>query len=172
LPFYANTHTETAYTGAHTSALRESARDMIRSAVNGSAEDQVIFCGSGATAAINKIIDIMNLRLPAELSERYQLTQQIAQQDCPVVFIGPYEHHSNELPWRESLCVVEVMPLDTEGGIDQQALKDALQKHAPRQVKIGSFSAASNVTGNRRINTCRLGLFTAASCGHRQYWRA
>jgi len=147
LPFYANTHTETAFTGARTTALREAARSTIRDAVNAGAEDSVIFCGSGATAAINKIIDIMNLRLPADLADRYALAQGIPQEDRPVVFIGPYEHHSNELPWRESLCTVEVIPLDAAGGIDQACLAAALQKYAARKRKIGSFSAASNVTG-------------------------
>ncbi|HAN69642.1 MAG TPA: aminotransferase, partial [Halieaceae bacterium] len=94
LPFYANTHTETAYTGARTTALRESARSTIRAAVNGGVNDKVIFCGSGATAAINKIIDIMNLRLPADLDQRYQLASAIPETERPVVFIGPYEHHS------------------------------------------------------------------------------
>ncbi|MDA8752576.1 aminotransferase class V-fold PLP-dependent enzyme, partial [Halieaceae bacterium] len=63
LPYYANTHSETSFTGAQTTALREQARQIIRRAVNGTAEDQVIFCGSGATGAINKLIDILNLRL-------------------------------------------------------------------------------------------------------------
>ena len=147
LPFYANTHTETAHTGARTTALRESARSTIRAAVNGGVNDKVIFCGSGATAAINKIIDIMNLRLPADLDQRYQLASAIPETERPVVFIGPYEHHSNELPWRESLCTVEVIPLDAQGAIDQQALAAALEKHEERRHKIGSFSAASNVTG-------------------------
>ncbi|QIB66706.1 aminotransferase class V-fold PLP-dependent enzyme [Kineobactrum salinum] len=135
LPWYANTHTESSYTGAHTTALRESARATVRRAVNGGADDKVIFCGSGATAAINKLIDILKLRQPLPEAER------------PVVFIGPYEHHSNELPWRESSAELEVIPLDRAGGIDQQALAQALARHRDRALLIGSFSAASNVTG-------------------------
>lgn len=71
LPFYANTHSETSFTGAQTTALREQARQQIRQCVDGSEDDQVIFCGSGATAAIHKLIDILNLRLPADLNDRY-----------------------------------------------------------------------------------------------------
>jgi selenocysteine lyase/cysteine desulfurase len=155
LPFYANTHTETTYTGAHTSALRESSRQMIRRAVNGTADDKVIFCGSGATAAINKLIDVLNLRLPADLEQRCQLSAALSEDDRPVVFIGPYEHHSNELPWRESICRLELIPLHSSGGIDLDALEQALQKYQsrhqpgiqPSRLLIGSFSAASNVTG-------------------------
>ncbi len=135
LPWYANTHTETSYTGAHTTALRESARATVRRAVNGGADDKVIFCGSGATAAINKLIDVLNLKIQLPEAER------------PVVFIGPYEHHSNELPWRESIADLEVIPLDGAGGIDLQMLDQALARHGHRALLIGSFSATSNVTG-------------------------
>ena len=147
LPWYANTHTETSFTGAQTTALREQARQQIRSAVNGSADDQVIFCGPGATAAINKIIDILNLRLPRDLSDRYQLESQIPSAQRPVIFIGPYEHHSNELPWRESIADVVSIPLTDCGQIDTAELESQLQAHAERPLRIGSFSAVSNVTG-------------------------
>lgn len=109
----------------------------------------MIFCGSGATAAINKLIDVLNLRLPAELDARCQLSAQLPEAERPVVLIGPYEHHSNELPWRESIAELEVIPLDAQGGIDQRALASALGRHAHRSLLIGSFSAASNVTGSK-----------------------
>ncbi len=147
LPWYANTHTETSFTGAQTTALREQAREEIRKAVKGTKEDQIIFCGSGATAAINKIIDILGLRLPHDLASRYSLLSAIPAQERPVVFIGPYEHHSNELPWRESIADVEAIPLDDEGPNKPLALEAALHKYRDRALKIGSFSAASNVTG-------------------------
>ena len=147
LPWYANTHTETTFTGARTSALRESARQVIRRAVNGTTDDKVIFCGSGATAAINKLIDVLNLRLPADLDQRCGLAASLPEEERPVVFIGPYEHHSNELPWRESIARIELVPLDAAGGIDLVALEQALIRHRQRQLLIGSFSAASNVTG-------------------------
>ena len=54
MPFYANTHTETSGTGLQTTMFREDARQIIHSAVGGSDEDVVIFCG-GATGAINSL---------------------------------------------------------------------------------------------------------------------
>src|SRR5215469_8802033 len=65
LPRYANTHTESSGTGLATTRLREEARRIIRDAVGGTADDLVIFCGSGATAAVNKLIGILELRIPA-----------------------------------------------------------------------------------------------------------
>jgi selenocysteine lyase/cysteine desulfurase len=65
----------------------------------------------------------------------------------PVVFIGPFEHHSNELPWRESIADVVVIPQDADGHIDTAVLERKLVQYAARPLKIGSFSAASNVTG-------------------------
>lgn len=147
LPYYANTHTETSYTGAQTTALREQARDQIRRSVNAGDQDCVIFCGTGATAAIHKLIDILNLRLPAELNKRYELEQQIPEEIRPVVFIGPYEHHSNELPWRESIAELVVIPFNSDGMLDSDVLEARLQTYSDRPLKIGSFSAASNLTG-------------------------
>jgi selenocysteine lyase/cysteine desulfurase len=147
LPFYANTHTETNCTGATTTAWRESARCMIKGAVNGSANDRVIFCGSGATAAVNKLIDLLNLRLPAEPAMRAEMLRIVPEHERPVVLLGPYEHHSNELPWRESIAVIEMIGLTSDGEIDSAALELALQRNQHRKLLIGSFSAASNVTG-------------------------
>jgi selenocysteine lyase/cysteine desulfurase len=146
LPFYANTHTETSFTGAQSTALREQARALIRRATHCSADDRVIFCGSGATAAIDKLITILNLRIPRDLDNRYQLSSHIPDEERPIVLVGPYEHHSNELPWRETVARVIRIPLDDRGAIDQEVLEAQLIEWAGRRV-IGSFSAASNVTG-------------------------
>lgn len=147
LPNYANTHTETSYTGAMTTALREEARQTIREAVNGTEQDKVIFCGSGATSAVHKLIDILNLRLPCELKNKYDFEKSIPEAERPVVFIGHYEHHSNELPWRESIADVVVVPLTEQGLFDIDALEELIKQYQDRPLKIGSFSAASNVTG-------------------------
>ena len=147
LPYYANTHTETSYTGAQSTALREQARQIIRQAINANEEDQLIYCGSGATAAVNKLIDILNIKLPADLDKQYKLLQSIPTKERPVVFIGPYEHHSNELPWRETIADVVRIPLNSVGKIDKEVLATLLKQYQNRPLKIGSFSAASNVTG-------------------------
>jgi selenocysteine lyase/cysteine desulfurase len=147
LPRYANTHTESSGTGLATSRLREDARRMIRDAVGGTGDDLVIFCGSGATAAVSKLIGILELRIPAGLDERYHLSGHIPVSGRPVVFVGPYEHHSNELPWRESIADVVVIAEDPDGHIDLDDLRRQLIQFAGRPLRIGSFSAASNVTG-------------------------
>ncbi|MDX2475675.1 MAG: aminotransferase class V-fold PLP-dependent enzyme [Candidatus Krumholzibacteria bacterium] len=147
LPLYANTHTETSRTGLQTTRFREDARQIILESVGGDADDVVIFCGSGATGAINKLIDILNLRLPRDLEMKYGLSDHIPADERPVVFIGPYEHHSNELPWRESIADVVTIPEDSDGRIDMGHLERELINYATRPLKIGSFSAASNVTG-------------------------
>ncbi len=147
LPRYANTHTESSGTGLQTTRLREDARQIIHDAVGATGDDLVIFCGSGATAAVNKLIGILELRIPAGLDDRYQLTRQIPGDQRPVVFVGPYEHHSNELPWRESIADVVVIGEDADGHIDLADLERQLTRFAGRPLLIGSFSAASNVTG-------------------------
>ena len=91
----------------------------------------VLFCGSGSTGAIDTLIRVLDL----------------GRSGRPVVFIGPYEHHSNELPWRESVADVVTIGEDADGRPDLEQLEHELRRHAGRALKIGSFSAASNVTG-------------------------
>jgi Selenocysteine lyase len=147
LPRYANTHTEASGTGLQTTRLREEARRIIRDAVGGDDETVVVFCGSGSTAAIAKLVGILGLRIPSQLEDSYHLSQHIPPAERPVVFIGPFEHHSNELPWRESIADVVTIHEDADGHIDQAQLRAELERHRDRPLLIGSFSAASNVTG-------------------------
>jgi len=147
LPRYANTHTESSGTGLQTTRLREDARQIIRDAVGGDEQTIVIFTGAGSTGAIDKIVRILGIRIPAELDDAHALADRIPPERRPVVFIGPFEHHSNELPWRESIADVVVIPEDTDGHIDTACLEAELVRYADRPLKIGSFSAASNVTG-------------------------
>ncbi len=130
LPYYANPHTEASYCGAYVNKLREAARAEIArlTKAEGCA---VVFTGSGATAGLG--------RLPALLG--------VDEAETPVVLIGPYEHHSNLLPWRESKALVVEIPEGEGGGPDLVTLEETLQKHKDADLLIGSFSAASNVTG-------------------------
>jgi selenocysteine lyase/cysteine desulfurase len=140
LPLYANTHTEASATGRQTTALREEARRIIHRAVHGDDDDVVIFCGSGVTGAIDKLVRVLGL-------ERRGDRDTPPASERPVVFVGPYEHHSNELPWRESGADVVAIREAPDGGVDLDHLEDELERHADRPLRIGSFAAASNVSG-------------------------
>lgn len=108
-PFYAtsHTHTEASATGLQMSQFREEARDVIRDAVNAPSEEYAVCCcGSGSTAAIHKMAHVLGILPPSPLPTANK----------PVVFIGPYEHHSYELIWRESPVDVVTIPLSEETG--------------------------------------------------------
>lgn len=148
LPLYANTHTETSGTGLQTTRFREEARSIIREAVGATtSEHAVIFAGSGATGAVDRLIGILGLRIPSAIDTAFGLTASIPPEERPVVFVGPYEHHSNELPWRETIADVVEIHEDADGHIDLEDLEAKLTEYARRPLKIGTFSAASNVTG-------------------------
>ena len=138
LPVYGNTHTETSFTGRETTRLREMARAAVKRAVGADARHAAIFAGSGATSAIDKLLRAMGLGGGDPAAPG---------QDRPVVFIGPYEHHSNDLPWREAAVEIERIPLCPDGRICFETLDAALRRHAGAPRRIGAFSAASNVTG-------------------------
>ena len=147
LPLYANTHTESSGTGLQTTRFREDARTIIRRCVKATDEHAVLFCGNGSTGAIDLIARVLGIRIPESLDDRYGLSNLIPPNERPVVFIGPFEHHSNELPWRESIADVVVIPEDSDGHVNLEDLEAELIASADRPLKIGSFSAASNVTG-------------------------
>ncbi|WP_369212652.1 aminotransferase class V-fold PLP-dependent enzyme [Streptomyces flavofungini] len=140
LPRYANTHTQSSENGRLTGRLREEARAIIADAVGAGAGHHVIFCGSGTTGAVDKLIGILGLRGTGTGTRRPEAER-------PVVFVGPYEHHSNELPWRESQADVVVIREDPRGGVDLADLSSRLREYAHRPLRIASMSAASNVTG-------------------------
>ncbi|MEE9387618.1 MAG: aminotransferase class V-fold PLP-dependent enzyme [Paracoccaceae bacterium] len=131
LPYYANSHTQASYCGGYMTKLREDARAEIARLTNAGDDHTVIFAGSGATAGLNRLISLF----------------AVNQAENPVVFVGPYEHHSNLLPWRESKATVVEIPESQGGGPDMVALHSALLEYADCDLKIGAFSAASNVTG-------------------------
>ena len=147
LPAYANTHTESSGTGLQTTRLREDARRIIHEAVHGDEDTVVVFAGSGCTGALDRLIGVLGLRIPSALEDRWHLSRHIPEGERPVVFIGPFEHHSNEIPWRESIADVVTIRADADGLIDGADLRDRLVEYADRPLRIGSFSAASNVTG-------------------------
>lgn len=147
MPFYANTHTESSGTGLQTTRLREDARQIIRQSVGCNEQDVLIFTGSGATGAIDKLITMLGLKLPPELDQQEKYKQSIHPKLRPVVFVGPYEHHSNDVAWRMSLAQTVTIDEDKDGRIDLNHLEEQLIRFQGRPLKIGSFSAASNVTG-------------------------
>lgn len=146
-PFYANTHTAVSSTGRIVSALREKARDVVARSVGAGPDDIVLFTGPGATSAVNKLVGLIGLRVSEPLEREHGWVAALPKEQRPVVFLGPYEHHSNELPWVESVADVVEVGLDGSGRIDLRDLERKLFGHADRPIKIGAFSAGSNVTG-------------------------
>ncbi|MEF3694690.1 MAG: aminotransferase class V-fold PLP-dependent enzyme [Candidatus Cloacimonadota bacterium] len=166
LQYYANTHTEDDFTGKTMSQLLHEAEKQIKAAVNAGPKGKIIFTGSGTTGGITKLQQILGVYWPPATRERVNaflrscLDRNPGREDCnlalrnymntnkPIVFVGPYEHHSNEIMWRHTLCEIVEIPLAEDNGLDLAALEQTVSD--PRydnRLKIGSFSAASNVTG-------------------------
>ena len=127
LPWYANSHTEASHCGAMMTRMRRAARAAIADCTGAGPDHAVSFTGAGATAGINRLVHLLGAG------------------PGTTVLIGPYEHHSNILPWRESGATVLTIPEGARGGPDPDALRAALAR--ARGPVIGNFSAASNVTG-------------------------
>jgi selenocysteine lyase/cysteine desulfurase len=135
LPYYANSHTQASYCGAFTTRLREAARAEIARLTGARNGTSVVFAGSGSTAGINRIVGLLDV------------AGIVARGQRAVLIIGPYEHHSNLLPWRESGAEVIEVGEASCGGPDMTELQSALDGAQGADLIVGSFSAASNVTG-------------------------
>ena len=160
---YANTHTEDDLTGRSMSQLLHAAEAMIKRSVNAGPNGRIIASGTGATGAIDKLQQILGVALPPPTrravgqllrefvgDDQFEKFQRFHQARQTVVFVGPYEHHSNEVTWRQGLATVVEVNLAPDGGVDLDHLEKLLKDPAYQgRLRIGSFSAASNVTGMR-----------------------
>lgn len=64
------------------------------------------------------------------------------------IIVGPYEHHSNILPWKEAGAKLFRAKEDSNGLVDLKDLDRLLSKLSiDYKTIVASFSAASNVTG-------------------------
>lgn len=142
-PLIANTHTEASYTGLAMTNLYHQAQQKIKQHVNANENDVLICSGAGMTSVINKFQRILGLRVPEKWADRFTITES----EKPVVFITHMEHHSNQTSWNECAVTLIVIPENDEGMPDTEALNNLLIQYADRPMKIGSFTACSNVTG-------------------------
>jgi selenocysteine lyase/cysteine desulfurase len=142
-PFVGNTHSESSITGGLMTHAYHHAHAIIKTHVNANADDVLLFVGAGMTAAINKFQRILSVKVP----ERYKDILALPERDRPIVFVTHMEHHSNQTTWYETIADVCVLDPANDGTVDGEKLREALDQYRDRTVKIGSFSACSNVTG-------------------------
>jgi len=152
LPFMANTHTTSSTTGQITTEYYELSFQRIAGYVNASKEDVLIPVGSGSTGAINRMITVLGLRIPDQIEEAHHCKDCLPRDKRPVIFRSMMEHHSNDIAWRETIGDVAYVDFDDQGRISVEDLDAKLSEYKDRPWKIGTFSAASNVTGI--LNPC------------------
>jgi len=142
-PFIANTHTETSETGTLMTHSYHYAQKLIKKHVNAGPNDVLLQAGFGMTAVVNKLQRILGLKGCGILRDKKCMREV----DRPVIFITHMEHHSNQTSWYETVCDVVVVDPNEHLLVDPEKLREQLDKYKDRKLKIGSFSAASNVSG-------------------------
>ena len=142
-PFVGNTHSEASVTGTSMTRAYHYAQDVIKKHVHAGPKDVIITCGFGMTAAVNKLQRILGLKIPEQLASFVDLPKNLR----PVVFLTHKEHHSNQTSWLETIADVFIIKPDKQGLVDLNDLEAKLAKHKNRRLKIGAFTACSNVTG-------------------------
>lgn len=139
---YANTHSDSNKNALITQKYYDNARDNLKKSFGLDDSFCLLPTGSGASGAIKKFQEIMGLYIAPKTQQRYKIDTT----DKPLVIVGPFEHHSNEVSFREAICDVIRIPLNNRGYTDLEILEEVLNENQNREL-IGSFSAASNVTG-------------------------
>ena len=142
-PYVGNTHSEASITGTTMTVAYQAAHEIIKDHVHAGKDDVIITAGSGMTAMINKFQRILGLKVPEQLKAYLNLPVELT----PVVFVTHMEHHSNHTSWLETIADVVCIQPDSEGLIDLHDFEVQLEKYKDRKLKIGAFTACSNVTG-------------------------
>ncbi|MDR7075531.1 selenocysteine lyase/cysteine desulfurase [Neobacillus niacini] len=142
-PYMANTHTESNITSLMMTGIYNQSRKIIKEHVNANENDVIILDGFGMTSVMNKLQRLQGLRVPEQWKDRIKISER----ERPIVFLTHMEHHSNHTSWLETLADVEIIRPDSNGDVDMKHLEKLLYQYRDRAVKIGSFTACSNVTG-------------------------
>ncbi|KAB7671281.1 aminotransferase class V-fold PLP-dependent enzyme [Bacillus sp. B1-b2] len=137
-PYVGNTHTESNVTGTYMTKAYHEAKEIIKKHVNANENDIILFEGFGMTGAVNKLQRLLGLK-----DRRKELEHKA------VVFVTHMEHHSNYLPWIETNAEVCMIQPDRYGDVDETELIKLIELYADREIKIGAFTACSNVTGRK-----------------------
>ena len=152
MPFVANTHTGTTITGTLMSKAYAEAKVIIKEHVHASDDDALIFCGSGMTAAVNKLQRILGLKMPERLPHYVRDERSFMETGDdlkPIVFITHMEHHSNQVSWLETIADVEIIGSCENGNVDLQHFRKLLEQFKRRKNKMAAVTACSNVTGTQ-----------------------
>ena len=158
---YANTHTEDDYTGKTMARRFKEAERRIKASVNAGPHDKIFPTGSGSTGALEKLQEMLGVYLPPVTRERFEGLCRTAagrgldlgtevKKITPVVFIGPCEHHTNELMWREAFAEV-VVGQDEAGGFDLRDLERKLDDPAFAGRAAGRKTAAERRRPGRKF---------------------
>ncbi|MEZ5197312.1 MAG: aminotransferase class V-fold PLP-dependent enzyme [Bacteroidales bacterium] len=142
-PWVGNTHTETSETGTLMTKAYHLAQKKIKQHVNAGPNDVIITTGVGMTGVVNKFQRILGLKHCKELTGG----RCFKDSERPVVFITHMEHHSNHTSWFETMADLVVIPPGEGLLVEVSKLREELERYKDRKLKIGSFTACSNVTG-------------------------
>ncbi|MBI9101731.1 MAG: aminotransferase class V-fold PLP-dependent enzyme [Spirochaetales bacterium] len=153
-PVVANTHSESSETGKIMTNSYHLSHKLIKEHVHAGPEDVIITAGFGMTAVVNKLQRMLGLKVSVKEQnldfscgipgDRIEIKDDATR---PVVFVTHLEHHSNHTSWLETIADVIVLEPNPDMTVNPASLAAALEEYKNRELKIGAFSACSNVTG-------------------------
>lgn len=137
-PYIGNTHTDSNITGTYMTKAYQEAKKIIKKHVHANKSDVILFDGFGMTGVVNKLQRLIGLKSTSKEVK-----------ESAVIFVTHMEHHSNYLSWLETNAEVCMIEPDENGDVSKNHLLELLERYKHREIKIGSFTACSNVTGRK-----------------------
>jgi len=153
-PMVGNTHSESSETGIAMTQAYHMAHKIIKEHVNACCDDVILTVGSGMTGVVSKLQRILGLKIPEKTHSFCHISAnkilgclREMGEERPVVFITHMEHHSNHTSWLETIAEVVIIEPDENLLVNPDNLREQIKPYKDRKLKIGAFSACSNVTG-------------------------
>ncbi|GAB0094866.1 Pyridoxal phosphate-dependent transferase [Sergentomyia squamirostris] len=141
-------------TGLQSKLYNNEARDLIKSAVNASDDDEVILCDGTHTSPAEVVLTLFNNRINFPDESEKVLTECINKSlSSPVagdiiIFVSVCEPAKTLQPWIDSGTEIVKVSKNREGYLDLVDLEKKLTSHMnSRKQLVGFFPAASRLTG-------------------------
>lgn len=119
MPLYANSHSMQSASGKQTIYAREESRAIIKRACNANEHDALIFVGTGATSAVNLLINKLRIKQKSEAFARGDSSTKTEQVES--------SHFCKRNRWNSFDCTICKVILPSVG---------AYEKHAKTQLHL------------------------------------
>ncbi|CRL05987.1 CLUMA_CG019101, isoform A [Clunio marinus] len=149
LPAFGDCDCTSAVTGLQSLLYNNESRDLIKSAVNATSDqDEIIFCNNPSDRLAHLFTKTKDSIVAYETSSNSSHNSDNLGKSNVVLFVSNFEPENNIRSWIDGGAIIERIDKNREGFLDLVALEKKLSKYSESNYKlIGLFSGVSRLTG-------------------------